>query len=62
MERVRKGAVANGKCKEWPEWKQDMLDHGVPDWYMWSCEKDQVHVPEGPCGGICYDGVAYRLV
>ena len=62
MERVRKGAVANGKCKEWPEYKQDMLDHGVPDWYVWSCEKSQIYVPESPCGGLCYDGVAYCLV
>ena len=26
MEMVRKGKVASGKCKEWPEWKQDMID------------------------------------
>ena len=39
MEMVRKGKVASGKCKEWPEWKQDMIDHGVPDWYIWSCER-----------------------
>ena len=46
MERVRKGAVANGKCKEWPEYKQDMLDHGVPDWYVWSCEKIKYMFPK----------------
>ena len=39
MENVRKGIVAKGKCDKWPEWKQDMIDHNVPDWYIWSCEK-----------------------
>ena len=31
MENVRKGIVAKGKCDKWPEWKQDMIDHNVPD-------------------------------
>ena len=22
-----------------------MKDHGVPDWYIWSCETLKVHVP-----------------
>ena len=39
MENVRKGIVAKGKCDKWPEWKQDMIDHNVPDWDIWSCEK-----------------------
>lgn len=30
MEAVRKGMVAKGKCKDWPEWKEDMIAHGVP--------------------------------
>lgn len=40
MERVRKGTVAKGKCKEWPDFKKDMAEHDVPDWYIWSCRKD----------------------
>ena len=32
MEDVRKGKVAKGKSKDWPVWKQDMIDHGIPDW------------------------------
>ena len=39
MERVRKGTVAKGKCKDWPEYKKDMLEHDVPEWYIGSCEK-----------------------
>ena len=39
MERVRKGTVAKGKCKEWSQFKKDMLEHDVPEWYIWSCER-----------------------
>ena len=59
MERVRKGAVANGKCKEWPEYKQDMLDHGVPDWYVWSCEKIKYMFPNAPAAA--YVMMAWRI-
>ena len=38
MENVRKGKVAKGKCDKWPEWKELLKEHDVPDWYMWSCE------------------------
>lgn len=46
MEAVRKGTVAKGKCGNWADWKQDMLDHNVPDWYVWSCEKIQYMFPK----------------
>ncbi len=46
MEKVRKGVVAKGKCAEWPQWKQDMIDHDVPDWYIWSCEKIKYMFPK----------------
>ena len=46
MEAVRKGTVAKKKCGNWEEWKQDMLDHHVPDWYVWSCEKIQYMFPK----------------
>ncbi len=39
MESVRKGKVAKKKEGKWPVWKQEMIDHGVPDWYIGSCEK-----------------------
>ena len=59
MERVRKGAVANGKCKEWPDYKQDMLDHGVPDWYVWSCEKIKYMFPKAHAAA--YVMMAWRI-
>ena len=46
MERVRKGTVAKGKCKEWPDFKKDMIDHDVPDWYIGSCEKIKYMFPK----------------
>ena len=59
MERVRKGAVSNGKCKEWPEYKKDMLDHGVPDWYVWSCEKIKYMFPKAHAAA--YVMMAWRI-
>ena len=45
MENVRKGNVAKGKCAKWEEWKEDMKAHGVPDWYIWSCQKIKYMFP-----------------
>ena len=59
MERVRKGAVAKGKCKEWPEFKKDMQDHNVPDWYIWSCEKIKYMFPKAHAAA--YVMMAYRI-
>lgn len=46
MEAVRKGTVAKGKCAMWEEWKQDMLEHGVPEWYVESCQKIKYMFPK----------------
>ncbi len=59
MERVRKGAVAKGKCKEWPEFKKDMTEHGVPDWYIWSCKKIKYMFPKAHAAA--YVMMAYRI-
>ena len=56
MESVRKGKG----LKE--EWKTEMRAHDVPEWYIRFVSEDQVHVPEGTCGGIRYDGMAYCLL
>ncbi len=39
MEMVRKGKGAAGKCDQWSEWREDMLAHDVPEWYVGACEK-----------------------
>lgn len=59
MERVRKGTVAKGKCKEWPEYKKDMAEHGVPDWYIGSCEKIKYMFPKAHAAA--YVMMAYRI-
>ena len=46
MEAVRKGVVAKGKCDKWDEWKAEMEAHGVPDWYIWSCQKIKYMFPK----------------
>ena len=59
MERVRKGTVAKGKCKEWPDFKKDMIDHDVPDWYIDSCEKIKYMFPKAHAAA--YVMMAYRI-
>ena len=59
MEAVRKGTVAKGKCDKWPEWKADMIAHGVPDWYIWSCEKIKYMFPKAHAAA--YVMMAWRI-
>ena len=59
MERVRKGKVAKGKVKEWPEWVADMKAHGVPDWYKGSCEKIKYMFPKAHAAA--YVMMAWRI-
>ncbi|MCD8109861.1 MAG: PolC-type DNA polymerase III [Clostridiales bacterium] len=59
MENVRKGKVAGGKCGQWPQWKQDMIDHDVPDWYIWSCEKIKYMFPKAHAAA--YVMMAWRI-
>lgn len=46
MESVRKGKVAGGKEKGWPEYKEMMREHDVPEWYIKSCEKIKYMFPK----------------
>ncbi len=59
MEDVRKGKVAKGKSANWPEWKEDMLAHGIPDWYVWSCEQIKYMFPKAHAAA--YVMMAYRI-
>ncbi len=64
MENVRKGKVAKGKAKDWPAWKEDMLAHNVPDWYVGSCEKIQYMFPKAHAAAYVMMGwrVAYYKI
>ncbi len=59
MERVRKGVVAKGKCDEWPTYKEHMKEHGVPDWYIGSCEKIKYMFPKAHAAA--YVMMAWRV-
>ena len=60
MEAVRKGKVARGAAKDkWPVWEKAMKEHGVPDWYLWSCTKIQYMFPKAHA--VAYVMMAYRI-
>jgi DNA polymerase-3 subunit alpha (Gram-positive type) len=59
MENVRKGKVAKGKCDKWDGWKEEMKNHNVPDWYIWSCEKIQYMFPKAHAAA--YVMMAWRI-
>ena len=59
MERVRKGLVAKGKCNEWPDFKKTMEEHGVPDWYIWSCEQIKYMFPKAHA--VAYVMMSWRV-
>ena len=59
MENVRKGKVAGHKCDKWDDWKAVMLEHGVPEWYIWSCERIQYMFPKAHA--VAYVMMAVRI-
>ncbi|MCR5418193.1 MAG: PolC-type DNA polymerase III [Lachnospiraceae bacterium] len=59
MENVRKGKVAKGACGQWPEWREEMLKHDVPEWYVWSCEQIKYMFPKAHAAA--YVMMAWRV-
>lgn len=59
MEAVRKGMVAKKKCAQWDEWKEDMLAHDVPQWYVESCQKIEYMFPKAHAAA--YVMMAWRI-
>lgn len=59
MENVRKGKVAKGGCGKWDQYKEDMIAHGVPDWYIWSCQKIQYMFPKAHA--VAYVMMGWRI-
>ena len=60
MESVRKGRVARGKDRNWDEWRREMMEHNVPDWYIECCEKVLYMFPKAH--SAAYSLTAYRLL
>lgn len=59
MESVRKGKVAKKKESSWEEWRADMESHGVPEWYIWSCERIEYMFPKAHAAA--YVMMAFRI-
>ena len=53
MEAVRKGKGLK------PEWEKEMIDHDVPDWYIWSCKKIKYMFPKAHAAA--YVMMAWRI-
>ena len=53
MESVRKGKGLK------PEWEEAMTEHGVPDWYIWSCKKIKYMFPKAHAAA--YVMMAWRI-
>lgn len=53
MESVRKGKGLK------PEWEEVMIEHGVPDWYIWSCKKIKYMFPKAHAAA--YVMMAWRI-
>ena len=53
MEAVRKGKGLK------PEWEEEMVKHGVPDWYIWSCKKIKYMFPKAHAAA--YVMMAWRI-
>lgn len=53
MESVRKGKGLK------PEWEEEMLAHGIPDWYIWSCKKIKYMFPKAHAAA--YVMMAWRI-
>lgn len=53
MESVRKGKGLK------PEWEDEIRKHGIPDWYIWSCNKIKYMFPKAHA--VAYVMMAYRI-
>ena len=53
------GDIMLSGCKKWDQYKEDMINHGVPDWYIWSCQKIQYMFPKAHA--VAYVMMGWRI-
>ncbi len=53
MESVRKGKGLK------PEWEEEIRNHNIPEWYIWSCNKIKYMFPKAHA--VAYVMMAYRI-
>ncbi len=61
MEFVRKGRPTKDP-KGWVEYETYMKEGKIASWFIDSCRKIEIHVPQSPRSGLCHYGVSYRVV
>ena len=59
MEFVRKNKIRSGGQEQWEEYKKDMREKNVPEWYIWSCEQIKYMFPKAHA--IAYVMMALRI-
>lgn len=59
MRNVQNGRIAEGTYKRWAQWKQELQTHGVPQWYLHSCEQVSYLASKAHCAA--YTMAAWRM-
>lgn len=59
MRNVQNGHIAGGTCKQWAQWTQELQAHGVPQWYLHSCEQVSYLASKSHCAA--YTMAAWRI-
>lgn len=59
MRNVQNGRIAGETCKQWAQWTQELQAHGVPQWYLHSCEQVSYLASKAHCAA--YTMATWRI-